>query len=362
MIISLIEKMKFINKSIYVKKSSKFFIKEEQISKPSKNEFTIKVLRSSICSSDMNRVFGGGAYYYPILLGHEFSGIIVDKALNLKKSNTFKIGDKVSIFPLIPCFKCKNCSKKQYNYCINYDYYGSRRNGGFSRYLNVSQWNLHKINELNLKYSSLIEPVAVAFEALKKIKIKQNQKILVVGSGFIGAVICKILSKKYKKKDLYVLDRNRPKLNKLDKISYVIKSDVINLYKKKDIPQFDYIFDASSAPNTIGIFIEKLDYNGKLIILSNHFKDNILKNYQTSLILRKNLELHGSWNSDFKGNGKTWENAISFIKNEEKFLDKIVYGPIKIDEIPNYFNYLKKKSKDKKYFNPQKIIINNEIS
>lgn len=354
--------MVFINKSIFVEKSSRFFIREDPIRRPIKNEVTIKILRSSICSSDMNRVFGRGAYYYPILLGHEFSGTIVDKALNLKKSKKFKIGDKVSIFPLIPCFKCKNCSKKQYNYCINYDYYGSRRNGGFSKYLNVSQWNLHAINDLNLKYSSLIEPIAVAFEAIKKIKINQKQKYLVVGAGFIGSVICKILSKKCKKKYLYVLDRNRSKLNSLNKISNGINSDVINLLNKKNIPKFDYIFDASSAPNTIGIFIEKLDYHGTLIILSNHFKNNILKNSQTTLILRRNLKLLGSWNSDFKGSGKTWEKAISFIKTEEKFLKKIVYGPIKINDIPDYFNYLKKKSKNNKYFNPQKIIINNEIS
>ena len=48
--------MVFINKSIFVEKSSRFFIREEPVRKPIKNEVTIKILRSSICSSDMNRV------------------------------------------------------------------------------------------------------------------------------------------------------------------------------------------------------------------------------------------------------------------------------------------------------------------
>ena len=83
--------MVFINKSIFVEKSSRFFIREEPVRKPIKNEVTIKILRSSICSSDMNRVFGKGAYYYPILLGHEFSGTIVDKASNLKNQRNLKL-------------------------------------------------------------------------------------------------------------------------------------------------------------------------------------------------------------------------------------------------------------------------------
>jgi len=355
--------MQLINKILYVKKNSKFFIKEEILDKPLTSQYTIKVLRSSICSSDMNRVFNKGAYFYPISLGHEFSGEIIDQSPNLKNSKVFKIGDKVSVFPLIPCFKCLNCRSKKFNYCNNYDYYGSRRNGSFSKYINVYEWNLHKINQLEIKYSSLIEPIAVAFESIKKvISIKKNKKILIIGSGFIGSVICKILSSKLKKSDLYIIDRNATKLENLKKISTIINNDIKNVSKIKFLPQFDYILDASSAPNTIGLLIEKLNYDGNLIILSNHFKENILKSSQTSLILRKNLNITGCWNSDFKGMGKTWEKAIRFIQKESNFLNKIVYGPIKLDEIPYYFNCLSKKQKNKKFFNPQKIIINNETS
>ena len=355
--------MQLINKTLYVKKNSKFYLKEEIIDKPLANQYTVKILRSSICSSDMNRVFNRGAYFYPISLGHEFSGEIIDQSPNLKKSKLFKIGDKVSVFPLIPCFKCLNCRGRKFNYCIDYDYYGSRRDGSFSKYINVFEWNLHKINNLEIKYSSLVEPIAVAFESIKKIvSIKKNKKILIIGSGFIGSVICKILSYKLKKLDLYTIDRNVSKLNNLKKISTTIKNDIKNLSKIKFLPQFDYILDASSAPNTIGLLIEKLNYDGNLIILSNHFKENILNSSQTSLILRRNLHITGSWNSDFKGKGKTWEKAIRFIQKENNFLNKIVYGPIKLDEIPYYFNCLSKKQKNKDFFNPLKIIVNNEAS
>ena len=87
------------------------------------NETLIKIMAAGICGSDISRVFDKGAYHYPIILGHEFAG--VDE----------KTGRKAVIFPLLPCMKCAMCSIGEYVCCENYDYYGSRRDGGFAEYL-----------------------------------------------------------------------------------------------------------------------------------------------------------------------------------------------------------------------------------
>ena len=60
------------------------------------------------CSSDIYRAFDKGAYFYPLIMGHEISGQIVKVG---EKVKSFNIRDKVSIFPLLPCFKCNSCKK-----------------------------------------------------------------------------------------------------------------------------------------------------------------------------------------------------------------------------------------------------------
>lgn len=103
-----------------------------------KNSYLVKVIASGICGSDLHRAFEGEAYHYPLIMGHEFSGTIEEGF----KGSKFKEKDNVVIFPLIPCKKCTACQTGDFAQCMNYDYLGSRRDGGFAEYVYVSEENL----------------------------------------------------------------------------------------------------------------------------------------------------------------------------------------------------------------------------
>ena len=74
----------------------------------------IKVRYSGICGSDIPRVLNHGVHFYPIVLGHEFSGDVVE------------VGDRVSGAPLLPCMKCDDFKKGNYSLCKHYSFIGSR--------------------------------------------------------------------------------------------------------------------------------------------------------------------------------------------------------------------------------------------
>ena len=99
----------------------------------------VQVKASGICSSDISRIYTKGTYHFPTIPGHEFSGIVIQVA---NKADENWIGRKVSVFPLIPCRKCRYCQSGQYELCTNYDYIGSRRDGAFAEYVAVPVWNL----------------------------------------------------------------------------------------------------------------------------------------------------------------------------------------------------------------------------
>ena len=59
-----------------------------------------EVKASGICSSDVPRALEGRAYFYPLVLGHEIAGRVVEVGEEVKG---VRIGDRVALAPLFPC-------------------------------------------------------------------------------------------------------------------------------------------------------------------------------------------------------------------------------------------------------------------
>ena len=76
-------------------KNGEFTISQEKIPTLNQDSSIIKLGHVGICSSDINRSFGGGAYHYPLVMGHEAMGYIYES------NGDFQQGDKVVIFPLL---------------------------------------------------------------------------------------------------------------------------------------------------------------------------------------------------------------------------------------------------------------------
>ena len=94
-------------------------IRYEEVDTPiiSEDEVLVRVKMTGICGSDVPRVLYNGAHFYPIILGHEFSGELVDVGKNVEG---LEVGDRVAGVPLIPCMKCVDCQKGNYSLCKNY--------------------------------------------------------------------------------------------------------------------------------------------------------------------------------------------------------------------------------------------------
>ena len=96
-------------------------------------KYRLKIIKTGICASDIPRAFNSMAYQYPLIMGHEFVGIVIKSG---RRTNQFEKGDTVSAFPLVPCFNeisskktCNYCIEQKFNLCEDYNYYGSRTNG-----------------------------------------------------------------------------------------------------------------------------------------------------------------------------------------------------------------------------------------
>ena len=116
-------------------------LKVEDVKEPvvGDNEVKIQVKACGVCGSDIPRIFNHSAHYYPITLGHEFSGVITSVG---EKVKNLTVGDHVAGIPLIPCMKCSDCTNGNYSLCKNYSFIGSRRDGAMAEFVVVPENNV----------------------------------------------------------------------------------------------------------------------------------------------------------------------------------------------------------------------------
>ena len=145
----------------------------------------VRVLAAGICSSDIPRIFQKGTYHFPTVPGHEFCGRV--EAVSSEEDSRW-VGKRAGVFPLIPCKRCPSCRKGQYETCSDYDYIGSRRDGGFAEFAAVPVWNLIELPDaVSDLPRALLEPAAVALHAVRRAGLLPGESVCVVGTGAIGA-------------------------------------------------------------------------------------------------------------------------------------------------------------------------------
>ncbi len=160
------------------------------------DEVLIKVKQVGICGSDLayyhNGKVGDYAPSRPFVLGHEFSGDIVDvgsEVISLKKN------DRVAIDPSMTCGRCEYCLAERSNLCSNMKYLGSAMyvppvDGAFSEYVLMPAKNCYKLpDEISYEVGALFEPMSVAYYALKRAGDLKGKSVLISGAGTIGQLI-----------------------------------------------------------------------------------------------------------------------------------------------------------------------------
>ena len=278
----------------------------------------VKVKAAGICSSDISRIFTKGTYHFPTIPGHEFSGIV--SQVKDKKDSSW-IGKHVGIFPLIPCKNCLQCKEKHYEMCSSYDYIGSRRDGAFAEYVAVPIWNLIEIpNSITFTQAAMLEPLAVGLHACKIADINLNSKVAIVGTGMIGISAAQ-WAKSMGTKNVCVIGRNENKRNlvKKNQIYYINQT----IEEVKD--DYNVVIEAVGDPNSIDIAINCTMPGGTLVLMGNPSSNITLTQNTYWRILRKQLKLHGTWNSSYQGTlPSDWTKAVNALSNNIIHVENLI--------------------------------------
>lgn len=184
-------------KALVYQGPGKLTVEEREIPVPQKGEVQIKIHTVSICGSDL------GAYRHasdrfrpPLVLGHEFSGDIT--ALG-EGANQYKIGQKVTVNPMVLCRDCFFCKRGEGNLCGNRRSLGTaiggtQTDGAMREYVTVPEWMVVPVEEtVSYEAAALLEPCGVTLACAKKGHTEDEQYVAVLGAGPIGLLIVKFL-------------------------------------------------------------------------------------------------------------------------------------------------------------------------
>ena len=313
-------------------------------------EVIVKIKAAGICGSDLDRVFKSGTYHYPTIIGHEFSGEIVEE---FSDGDCKLKGKKVTVFPLLPCFKCDSCIQGKYAQCRNYSYYGSRCDGGFAEYISVKKWNLFVLpDDISFVEGALFEPGAVSCHAISMLHGIVGKTIALIGVGAIGMITAQILkSCGADRVILIVRTEDKAAFLRNSGFDYVINSDLSDINNEIDkMTQgkgVDACIEGTGNDHEFGVSINITRRNGIIVCLGNPKGDFCLKKDVYWQILRKELSIVGTWNSSYKVTNDDWNCFLSLLRERKVESDVIVTDKYSLDECKVAFDdlYYRKKGK-----------------
>ena len=264
----------------------------------SPDQILVKIAYCGLCGSDIPRIFHHGAHFYPIILGHEFSGTVIETGNDVTE---FEVGDLISCVPLLPCFKCDECQKHYYSLCKNYTFVGSRIAGGFAEYIVLNKKNAFKLPKgVSPLEGAFFEPMTVGMHALLLAGGCQNKHVVIVGGGTIG-LLAMLCAKAMGASSIAVLDINDERLN----LAKQLGADVIynsknlssdEIYQALSSNRFDQIvLETAGSPITVRLAIEIAGPRSKVGLVGTLHNDLTLSEKTFGLILRKELQILGSW-------------------------------------------------------------------
>lgn len=153
-------------------------------------EVLIKVRACGICGTDIKIVAGQSAARPPVVLGHEFCGIVEKTGSRVKG---VAANDYVAVDPNIVCGECQFCRAGKIQLCQNLRALGVDIDGGFAEYCIVPAKQCYHIPEtINSHHAVLLEPLSCALYGFQKAGVKSADSVVIVGGGMIGLLMLKL--------------------------------------------------------------------------------------------------------------------------------------------------------------------------
>lgn len=318
-------------KALFYEEANKLSIRETTVPSPGEREVLIKVAYVGICGTDMHCYHGGMEKRVtpPVILGHEFSGVIEEVGENCSLIN----GERVTVEPLISCGECSSCKAGEYNLCKSLNLIGIDSNGAMANFIKVPERIVYPLdNNLSLKEGALVEPLAVCIHLLEKAKLMKGQYILVVGGGPIGLITAMVAKLKGAQVVISEINESRIKTANQYGLNVInpVKQNLMNkILKETNRKGADISVEATGTNPGLVSCLEATGALGKIIIAGLPKKTAEIDTYK---IIAKELQIIGT--RVYKR--EDYEKAIELLETSEFDFTSLISRFVTLEESIEY--------------------------
>lgn len=240
------------------------------------DEVKIKLKAIGVCGSDIHYYsegkIGSQVVEFPFPVGHECSGVIVEKGENVDHVN---VGDLVVVDPSVHCGKCDQCKAGRPHTCRNNKFLGcpGQLDGCLGEYIVMPGFTCFPVTgSLNTVQAALIEPLSIGVYAVKLAALANNkQSVAIFGAGPIGLSILL----KLKADGVQNIGIVEPLAFRLDKAleigaEYGIQPNMEDVEAKVSAINkllLDVVFEASGEQDAVDNALKVLKPGGKLVLV-----------------------------------------------------------------------------------------------
>lgn len=273
-------------------------IKKINVPKIDVDEVLVKIRAVGICGSDVHYFkhgrIGDFVVEKPLILGHESAGEIVEVGEEVKD---WKIGERVTMEPGIPCRKCKFCKEGRYNLCKDMVFMATPPvDGAFTEYIAYPADFLFRLpSNLSYEEGAMMEPLSVGAYAAKRGNVEPGKTIAILGMGTIGLVTLQA-ARAFGASKIIVSDIEKFRLDFAEKFGadYALDARDINIVEnikkiaKRDV---DVVIETAGAVTACQQSISIVKRGGTIVLVGLAAENKF--NLEVSNIISKELDIKG---------------------------------------------------------------------
>lgn len=273
-------------------------IEERPEPKPGPDEVLIKVQAVGICGSDLHLYahgrIGNTILSKPLVLGHEIAGEVIEPGPGVNRD---LVGSRVVIEPGYSCGHCEYCKEGRYNLCLSQRFKGvGEEDGGLAELLIWPATHIYKIPEgLSFQGATLIEPLAIACQAVSHSLARPGMAAGVIGCGPVGLLT--VLAAHTFGCEVHAIEVYAKRLSKAKEMGaeycYSAQDSVIEKIKSNTWGKgLDIVFETSGSRAGVELALKVVKRGGRVVFVGIGAGEVPLN---IDIITRTSLSLIGSF-------------------------------------------------------------------
>lgn len=285
-----------------------------------------------VCGTDIHVLHDTFRNYPPVILGHEFSGTVVEIGRHVRG---VCVGERIAGLgaTAVACGRCQYCLSGNFMFCLNRRGMGHGVDGALTRYVILRPDQLYRVpDHLSMEEAAMSEPLAAAVHAVIELThTRLGDVVLISGPGPIGLLCLKLLAAEGIKTIVVGVDGDELRLDAARRIG---AAEVINLKERSlsdvihehtDGRGFDVAFECAGHPNSVSGCIEALRPLGKYTQVGICGRE---VQFPIDQLFYKQLTLQGS----ICYTAKTWDLMTSILAQGRIRLNDLVSTTLPISE------------------------------